>query len=221
MKYYPICLRITDRPCLVIGGGLIAEQKVRSLLDADANVTVVSPALTPGLAEWARAGRIVHIPRGYRRGDLVGATLVYAATDDEDLQTQVANDAHEAGVLVNVVDRPRLCDFIVPSILAQGDLLVAVSTSGTSPALAKRIRHDLEASFGPEYAVALTLLKRLRLQLGQRGVPSAERQRIFTTLAASPLVEHLQHKRRHAVDRLLTDAVGWEVSLATLGVDLP
>ena len=124
-------------------------------------------------------------------------------------------------ICLRVTDRPRLCNFIVPSILAQGDLLVTVSTSGTSPALAKRIRPDLEASFGPEYAVAPTLLKRLRVQLGQRGVPSAERQRIFTTLAASPLVEHLQHKRRQAVDRLLTDAVGWDVSLATLGVDLP
>jgi len=78
-----------------------------------------------------------------------------------------------------------------------------------------------KASFGPEYGVALTLLKRLRVQLGERGVPSAERQRIFTTLAASPLVEYLQHGHRHAVDRLLTDAVGWEVSLASLGVDLP
>ena len=221
MKYYPICLRVADRPCLVIGGGPIAEQKARSLLDAAARVTVVSPDLTAGLAEWVRTGRIVHIPRGYRPGDLVGATLVYAATDDEDLHAQVARDAHEAGVPVNVVDRPRLCDFIVPSILVRGDLLVAVSTSGASPALAKRIRRDLEAFFGPEYAVALTLLRRLRVQLGKRGVPSAERQRIFTTLAASPLVEHLQHGRRHAVDRLLTDAVGWDVSLATLGVDLP
>jgi len=221
MKYYPICLRIADRPCLVIGGGPIAEQKVRSLLAADANVTVVSPALTPGLAAWARTGRIAHVPRDYRRGDLAGATLVYAATDDEDLHAQVARDAQDAGILVNVVDRPHLCDFIVPSILAQGDLLVAVSTSGASPALATRIRRDLEASFGPEYAIALTVLRRLREQLGERGVSSAERQRIFTTLAASPLVEHLQHKRRLAVDRLLTDAVGWEVSLAGLGVDLP
>jgi precorrin-2 dehydrogenase/sirohydrochlorin ferrochelatase len=221
MKYYPICLRIADRPCLVIGGGPIAEQKVRSLLDADANVTVVSPQLTAVLTDWAGAGRIVHIARGYRRGDLVGMTLVYAATDNEELHAQVAQDAHDAGVLVNVVDRPRLCDFIVPSIVARGDLLVAVSTSGASPALAKRIRRELEASFGPEYALALTVLKRLRVDLAERGVPSAERQRIFATLAASPLVEHLQHNRRHAVERLLTAAVGRDVSLAALGVALP
>ena len=221
MKYYPICLRIADRPCLVIGGGPIAEQKVRSLLDADANVTVVSPQLTAVLTDWAGAGRIVHIARGYRRGDLVGMTLVYAATDNEELHAHVAQDAHDAGVLVNVVDRPRLCDFIVPSIVARGDLLVAVSTSGASPALAKRIRRELEASFGPEYALALTVLKRLRVDLAERGVPSAERQRIFATLAASPLVEHLQHNRRHAVERLLTAAVGRDVSLAALGVALP
>jgi len=221
MKYYPICLRIADRPCLVIGGGPIAEQKVRSLLDADANVTVVSPELTAVLTDLAGAGRIVHIARGYRRGDLVGMTLVYAATDNEELHAQVAQDAHDAGVLVNVVDRPRLCDFIVPSIVARGDLLLAVSTSGASPALAKRIRRELEASFGPEYALALTVLKRLRVDLAERGVPSAERQRIFATLAASPLVEHLQHNRRHAVERLLTAAVGRDVSLAALGVALP
>ena len=221
MKYYPICLRIADRPCLVIGGGPIAEQKVRSLLDADANVTVVSPELTAVLTDLAGAGRIVHIARGYRRGDLVGMTLVYAATDNEELHAQVAQDAHDAGVLANVVDRPQLCDFIVPSIVARGDLLLAVSTSGASPALAKRIRRELEASFGPEYALALTVLKRLRVDLAERGVPSAERQRIFATLAASPLVEHLQHNRRHAVERLLTAAVGRDVSLAALGVALP
>src|SRR5690349_5541725 len=117
MKYYPIFLRVAGRPCLVIGGGTVAAQKVESLLNAGAAVTVVSPELNPKLAELAATRRVMHRPRPYCSGDLHGVVLAYAATNDAEVHVQIARDAAAAGVLLNVVDRPQLCTFIVPSIM--------------------------------------------------------------------------------------------------------
>src|SRR5215470_4087084 len=121
MKYYPIFMRVAGRPCVVIGGGNVAEQKVHSLLRAGARVTVISPDLAAPLAGLASAGAITHRPRDYASGDLKGFCLAYAATDDERLHEQIAREAEAAGVLLNVVDRPALCDFIVPSVMERGD----------------------------------------------------------------------------------------------------
>lgn len=220
MKYYPVFLRVAGRLCLVIGGGKVAEQKVKSLLEAGARVTVISPELTLALARLAATHQVVHHARPYRHGDLQGSLLAYAATDDEHLHAQIARDAREAGVLVNVADRPQWCDFIVPSVVRRGDLVIAASTSGTSPAMAKRIRKELQAAFGPEYATALHLLGRLRERLAERPLTSAERQRIFTALVESPLLEYLRERRTGEVDRLLATTVGDGTSLASLGLEL-
>jgi precorrin-2 dehydrogenase/sirohydrochlorin ferrochelatase len=220
MKYYPICLRVTGRDCVVIGGGTVAAQKVASLLHAGAAVTVISPDVVPAIAALAEAGRVVHCQRGYRHGDLHGRFLAYAATGDGPLHVEIARDAAMAGVLLNVVDAPGLCSFIVPAVMQRGDLLIAASTSGASPALAKRIRRDLAHSYGPEYDLALQILGRLRATLAERCVPAAERQRIFGALVDSPLIDYLRAGQRAAVDRLLAAAVGDAVSLGTLGVEL-
>ena len=220
MKYYPIFLRVAGRDCLVIGGGKVAAQKVESLLNASAVVTVISPELTPEISALAAAQRVVHHRRPYRSGDLQGVFLAYAATSDPTVQTQIARDAETAGVLLNVVDVPQLCTFIVPSVMQRGDLLIATSTSGTSPALAKHIRRDLEHRFGPEYDIALQLLGKLRETLAQRSLPSPERQRIFGALVDSPLIDYLRSGEHAAVDHLLATTVGDGVSLQTLGVEL-
>jgi precorrin-2 dehydrogenase/sirohydrochlorin ferrochelatase len=219
MKYYPIFLRVAGRACLVIGGGKVAAHKVESLLDANAAVTVISPELTPKLAALAAANRIMHHRRRYAGGDVKGFFLAYAATNEAAVHAQIATDAETAGVLLNVVDRPQLCTFIVPSVMQRGDLVIATSTGGTSPALAKRIRHDLEDRFGPEYALALQLLGRLRAALVQRCLPAAERQRIFAALVDSPLLEYLRDGQRADVDRLLAITVGDDVSLNSLGME--
>jgi len=135
-----------------VGGGEIGERKARALLQCGAQVTVVSPALTRGLAALAAAGRVVDRRRTFRRSDLRGCALVVDATDDPSLDAAVAALGRRARVLVNVVDRPELCDFILPSVLQRGELQIAVSTGGRSPALAREIRRRLEALFGPEYA---------------------------------------------------------------------
>jgi precorrin-2 dehydrogenase/sirohydrochlorin ferrochelatase len=150
--YFAAFLDLRGRRCLVVGGGEIGERKARALLQCGAQVTVVSPAVTRGLAALAAAGRVVDRRRTFRRSDLRGCALVVAATGDPSVDAAVAALGRRGRVLVNVVDRPELCDFILPSVLQRGELQIAVSTGGRSPALAREIRRRLEALFGPEYA---------------------------------------------------------------------
>jgi precorrin-2 dehydrogenase/sirohydrochlorin ferrochelatase len=220
MTYYPIFLRVAGRRCVVVGGGEVAARKVASLLEAQGRVTVVAPRLVPELAERVVRGEIEHCRRAYRRGDLTGAVLAYAATDDEALHAPLARDAEAAGVPLNVVDRPQWCSFIVPSVARRGDLTVAVSTGGGSPALARRVRADVERALGPEYERALEVLARLRRHLQELPLSAAERQRILTGLVASDLLDHLRAPDPAAVDRLLARHVGHDVSLASLGAEL-
>lgn len=217
MTYYPVFLRLEGERCVVIGGGEVAERKVDSLLAAGARVTLVAPALTPGLAERVARAEIDHVHRAYRDGDLQGARLAYAATDDEALHAELADAAAAAGVLLNVVDRPPWCSFIVPAVLRRGELMIAVSTGGGSPALAGRVRDDIDRGLGPEYERALDVLARLRAHLRARDLPSDERQRILRALVASDLLESLRRPDTAAVDRLLAAHAGDQVSLASLG----
>ena len=145
MAYYAVCLDMTDRPCLVVGGGPVAERKVAGLLDAGARLTVVSPSATDRLREWARADRIRLLPREYAAADLAGQAVVFVATDDGGINAGVARDARAVGVLVNAVDDPAHCDFILPAVLSRGEITVAVSTGGASPALARAVRDELGA----------------------------------------------------------------------------
>ncbi len=220
MKYYPIFLRVAGRQCLVVGGGKVAEQKVKSLVHAGARVTVLSPDLTPALAAFAATRQISHHARVYVTGDLRGFFLAYAATTDEELQRTLAAEAAQAGVLLNVVDQPQLCDFIMPAVLERGDLVIATSTSGASPTMAKRIRSELASTFGSEYDLALQLLRRLREQLAAQSCPPPDRRRILTALVDSPLLDYLRTRQTDALDRLLAATVGDGTSLATLGMEL-
>ena len=220
MTYYPVFLHLDGRHCVVIGGGAVAERKVRSLRAAGAAVRVVSPSLTDALTARAAAADIEHVARPYRHGDLAGAALAYAATDDDALHAVIAVDAAAAGVLLNVVDRPQWCSFIVPAVLTRGDLTVAVSTGGGSPALARRLRGDLERTLGPEYERAVDVLGRLRRHLRAQALPPARRRRILTGLVDSDFLTHLRAPDTAAVDRLLAKHVGRGVSLASLGADL-
>jgi len=160
--YFAAFLDLRGRRCLVVGGGEIGERKARALLACGAEVTVVSPTVTPGLAALAIVGRVVERRRPFRRSDLRGCALVVAATGNPEVDDAVAALARRARALVNVVDRPERCDFIVPSVLQRGQLQIAVSTGGRSPALAREIRRRLEARFGPEYAELVARTGRAR-----------------------------------------------------------
>lgn len=214
MGYYPINLRLDGRPCIVIGGGAIAEQKVATLLAAQGRVTVVAPELTPGLAALAKAGSIVHYPRPYQAGDLSGVFLAVAATDRIDVQRAAAAEAEAEGVLLNVVDTPELCTFIVPAVARQGPLTVAVSTGGASPALARRVRDEIAQWLGPEHSLFVRILERLR----QRLAAGAGRQRLFGDLVHSPVLDWLRQGRLADVDRLLGGLAGEGCTLTDLGI---
>lgn len=215
-KYYPVVLDVRARPCVVVGGGEIAARKVVSLLEAGAAVTVVSPAAVASIAEGAAAGRLTWRRREYQAGDLRGALLAYAATDDDALHERIAADARAAGVLLNVVDRPQWCDFIVPSIARRGDLVVAVSTSGQSPAMARRVRLDIERMLTPEYEDAIALFAGLRRHLSDRGWSFERRREVFERLLDADLLGALRHCDRAGVDRLLAEHTGEALSAAAL-----
>lgn len=169
MEYYPIFLNVAGRRCLIVGGGAVAERKAGGLLKAGASVTVISPGLTNIMESWAEEKKLRHIRRDYRSGDLAGHQLAFVATDNPEVKSAVYGEAQERGVLINAADDPARCDFILPSVLRRGELVVAVATGGSSPALAKAIRRELEHYFTQDYAILSEIVAEVRRELKQRG----------------------------------------------------
>jgi siroheme synthase-like protein len=172
MGYYPVFLEMTNRPCVVVGGGAVAERKVEGLLAASARVTVVSPELTPALAALKEEGRLQHVAREYREGDLEGYEVAVVATDDGAVNADVAREGRSASgrIWVNAVDDPPNCDFILPSVIRRGDVVIAASTGGASPALARHLREELEAFLSEDYVPLAELLQEVRQELRSRGI---------------------------------------------------
>jgi precorrin-2 dehydrogenase/sirohydrochlorin ferrochelatase len=179
MELYPINLKLTGRRCAVVGGGAVAERKVMTLIAAGAEVSVFSPVLTPGLTRLAEARRLTWMPRVYAPGDLYNFFLVFCATDQVDINRQAAVEARAAGALVNSADAPELSDFYVPAHITHGDLLITVSTGGGSPALARRLKEDIAARYGPEYGHYLTLIAKLRPEMRDRLATAKEREKFW------------------------------------------
>jgi precorrin-2 dehydrogenase/sirohydrochlorin ferrochelatase len=185
-KLYPMFLDLSGRRCAVIGGGSVAERKAGSLLACGAHVKVVSPRLTGILRRWAEGERIKHVPRRYRRGDLKGVFLVVAASNDGEVNSRVWEEASALGIAVNVVDQPEKCSFFIPSVVRRGRLELAISTGGASPALAKRLRIDLERRIGPEYAGFLRVLERLRAEVLAKVKDPVRRRRLLQSVSGDP-----------------------------------
>ena len=179
---YPVCLHIAGQLCTVIGGGAVAERKVLSLLEAEAQVRVISPDVTEALADLSATGKIEWLPRGYCQGDLAGALLVFAATDNRAVQAAVVDDAQQAGQLMNIADAPEQCSFHVPALVRRGDLALTVSTNGKSPALAAKIRKQLAEDFGEEYASLLKLTARIREHILATYTDGNERKLLFQNI---------------------------------------
>ena len=195
-KYYPAFVDIEAQPCLVVGGGAIAEEKAGSLLECGGVVTVISPDLTDGLRDHADRGALRWLARTYESGDVRGFRLVISATDSAEVNERVYREAEAEGIMVNVVDVPALCRYIVPSIVRQGDLCIAISTGGKSPALAKKIRGQLEGAYGPEYADLLDLLGAYRPRMKAAYPDETEtRARLWTSLVDSDLLDLLRAGR--------------------------
>jgi precorrin-2 dehydrogenase/sirohydrochlorin ferrochelatase len=170
MGYYPIFLDIRTKPVVVAGGGEVALRKVEGLVEAGAEVTVISPVLHPELTALLEQGRIRHIARPYRAGDMEGYSLAFVATDEGASNAAVAAEGRDRGVWVNAVDDPKRCDFITPAVLRRGQLTLAISTSGGSPAAARKIREELEHLVTEEYWPLLEVAAEVRQGLRKRGV---------------------------------------------------
>jgi precorrin-2 dehydrogenase/sirohydrochlorin ferrochelatase len=220
MGYIPIFLDVTGRECVVVGGGEVAERKVEALLNAGAHVTVVSPHLSQSLESIAARGLVTHIARDYERGDIRGSVLVYAASDDPKLHRELVAEARALGIPINVVDVPELCTFISPAVVNRGDLQIAISTGGASPAFAARLRRALEDQFGTEYALTLKVLRAARRRLHADEIDPADRMRRLKELADSALPDAIAVGDVAAIERILASCLGAGVGLAALGVAL-
>ena len=192
MRYYPVFLDLQNISCLVIGGGQVGERKVKTLQSCGAKVYLISPELTPYLKGEIGQSRITWLAQSYQTEHLQDMSLVIGATDDPKLNEKIGREAWERGMLVNIVDSPKECNFILPSLVSRGDLTLAISTAGKSPALAKKIRQDLEKQFPEIYGLYLELLGQIRTHVLARGMSQKENKKIFEALVNSPLLSWLE-----------------------------
>jgi len=189
MTLFPMFMKLEGRPCLVIGAGTIGEPKISSLIAAGASTYVIALKATAAVAEWARAGSITWEARAFEFADLDGVFMVIAATNSRELNAAIFNEARQRNILCNVVDDPEYCDFYYPAVVRRGDLQLAISTNGQSPALAQRIRRELEIQFGPEYGEWLEQLGKIMQQLFASKMNPEERRRLLHELASSAAFE--------------------------------
>ena len=208
--YYPVYIQLKDQPCVVIGGGKIAEGKVDGLLAAQAEVKIISPDLTLHLQNLVGEKQIIYLARHYQPGDLTGAFMVICATDQPAINHQVWQEATANRQLVNVVDDTPRCNFIAPSILRKGDLTIAISTSGKAPALAVRLKERLQRELGPEYEKFLELAGELREPLA-RHIPDFEtRKALWYELVDSEILDVLALDDETAAREIISRIVGFE-----------
>ena len=208
MKYYPVNLDVKNRKCLIVGGGRVGTRKVITLLDCGAIIIVVSPVASEKLLELADNSMITMKKRPYQASDLDGMFLVFGTTDDEVLNRQISADAEKLNMLCNIADRPNVCNFILPSIVNRGDLVISISTSGKSPAFAKKLRKELEKQFGVEYAEFLRLMGAIREKLlSEKHEPEAHKH-LFEQFINSDLVEMIKNNRKKDINSLLFDILG-------------
>lgn len=207
MKYYPVCLDIRNRDCLVVGGGAVAFRKVKTLLACGASVTVVSPAFASELA-GIRDDALTLVRRPYESSDVAGRFLVIGATDDEAENRKISRDAEANNVLCNIADLPDACNFILPAVVKRGDLLLAISTCGNSPAFAKHLRQRLEKDFGEEYTEFLRLMGALRKRLLDTRHAPEEHKPLFEALINEGLLEMVKEGNTNEINRLLDDIAG-------------
>ncbi len=208
MRYYPINLDIQNRNCLVVGAGSVGTRKVMTLLKCGAKVTVVSPVISESLQNLQKTASLTLKARPYRTADLEGIFLVIGATDNEPLNRQISSDAERRNILCNIADRPAVCNFILSSIVQRDDLVITISTSGKSPALAKKMRQTLENQFGEEYGDFLRLMGAIRKKLLSQAHEPEVHKPLFEQLINSDLIALIQNGKRVEINKLLFEVLG-------------
>lgn len=205
MKYYPVCLDIKGRNCVIIGGGRVAERKVNGVLACHGLVTVISPDLTEKLQNLAADGTISWKKRPYQHGDIQGAFMVIAATDDPKAQDEVFSEAEKYNILLNVADVPKKCNFILPALAKRGDLTIAISTAGKSPALAKKMRRELQKSYGGEYESLVEIMGLIRPIILAKDLSQKENEAIFNRILASDITTRIIARDEQGIKNILAD----------------
>ncbi len=193
---FPMFLKIEGRRCLVVGAGKVAEGKIRGLLDSGALVQVVAPEAVWQIQKWAFDGALGWYPRSFEGSDLDHVSLVIAATSSRTVNAQVFAEARSRNVLCNAVDDPEYCDFYYPAVVKRGDLQIAISTSGRSPALAQRLRQELEEQFGPEYETWVAELGKARDQIVAETLDAETRRELLHKLASREAFETILQRGR-------------------------
>jgi siroheme synthase-like protein len=206
--FYPIYLNLRNRRVVVVGGGEVAERKVQSLVETGAVIVVISPEVTPRIAALAQDDRVELHLRPYTSRDCKGAMLVISATDDAELSKKVFDDSHRAGALINTADQPGLCDFIMPAVVRRGDITIAISTGGTSPGLAARLREKVSAVIGPEYGRLAELLSRARPEIRRRIPDEGERKALQYRILDSDIIDRLKRNDVDGAERRLKELIG-------------
>ncbi|MBA3006730.1 MAG: bifunctional precorrin-2 dehydrogenase/sirohydrochlorin ferrochelatase [Proteobacteria bacterium] len=216
MAFYPINLNVSGQLCVIIGGGAVATRKITSLLVCDAKVRVISPELSSGIKQFVDQNKLEWFPRAYMPGDLQGATLAFALTDHPEVQLQIATEAKERGIPINVGDNPEACTFQTAATIRQGDLLISVSTGGGSPALAAAIRKELESQYGPEYGDLVKLLSMIRqLTVGQSS--SQEKQKLLLArIFKTNILALLRKKEWQLLHEKLVEILPREINVISL-----
>lgn len=204
--YYPVFLDIKDKLCVVVGGGQVALRKVKNLLECGAKVRVISPEICLEIENLSRNSSLDLIRRMYRAGDLDGATVAFSATGDPETNHQISQDARKQSIPVNVVDDAAISDFIVPSYFSRGDIIVAVSTSGKSPALARKIRTELEKCIGDEFNDLVVIVNEVRTKLIGDGV-RIDGEKWQEALDIDMLLNLVREGRKDEARKLLLDGL--------------
>ncbi|RJP79076.1 MAG: bifunctional precorrin-2 dehydrogenase/sirohydrochlorin ferrochelatase [Desulfobacteraceae bacterium] len=216
MKYYPVNLNIRDRKCLVVGGGTVGTRKVATLVTCGAKVTVVSPVISSALSDLAAKGVIRVYQREFCPSDLNDIFLVIGATSNEELNRRISEDAEQRNLLCNIADVPKACNFILPAVIARGDLIIAISTSGNSPAFAKKLREKLENQFGEEYGYLLHLMGAVRKKLlAHKHEPEAHKH-LFENILDAGLLDMIREERIEDINALLLKTFGKGYTLEEL-----
>ena len=206
MRYYPIFIDINNKNCLVVGGGSVGIRKAVTLDKCKANVTIISNQFSSEL-DNLKTTSINFKTKEYEKKDVKGMFFVFAATDNSDLNQKIKNDASKLDILCNIADSPDKSDFILPSVVDRGDLILAISTSGSSPAMAKKIRQELEDSFGPEYALFLILMGNIRKNLLLSGHAPDDHKQIFHTLIDRGILQLIKENSEKKIDSILCDVL--------------
>jgi siroheme synthase-like protein len=204
--YYPIYLDIEGRDVLIVGGGSVCARKAETMLKYGARVTVVAPTVTEEIAQWGRESRLTVRIKRYEEADLEGRSIVIASTDDACVNGRIARDCRRRRIPVNVVDVTHLCEFIVPAIVEQGSIQLAVSTGGKSPALARMLKEELQRLVGPEYAEINDLLGSLRAAAKKKLPTDLDRKRFFDGIISRDIVGMMRSGHRREALQTIASA---------------